>query len=301
MNGHAVAFVYTRVSSKSQEGDSNDNYLGPGIQLQNEICLNAYRGLFPRRAVPQVRSDTGSTFNNQDKLIELDALIEDLPENSLIVIHDVSRLGRNVYQTFKKVYEPVEQKKSMIYSVTDDRVFGLDRSVDMEFFRKSVEAEAESVNKSKFARSRNEIIRRNGGYVGGVPFGMKSVKRNGVRKLERDPSVKRIIAAIQAYDDKTSNAQIRRDLAAKRITNHGRIIGVSLIKRYRGKEIVEKFDRLTVQRRNELHDRRIRRLEERIAANPDAQDARRVTLANYRDRRQGTVRPVRRSRSPPSR
>lgn len=238
MNDHSTAIIYVRVSSVYQTGKSNDSKYssGPVLNGQIEICKRFYNDMFPRRLDPVVVSDVGSSFNNKNKLVNLDNMINDMEENTLIIIHDISRLGRNVYQTFSNVYESVELKKSKIYSVIDKKLFGNDRLEDIDFFRQSVEAEAESAKRSTIAKERNNYIRSIGGHVGKVPFGKKvrRIKTSGEymkRVLINDAVQQRSIRKIiQMYNDDFKQSEIKNELAKRGYTNNEKTITVGIIR-----------------------------------------------------------------------
>lgn len=239
MDGHSTAVIYIRVSTSHQTGERDDaNYSsGPALDGQRQICLNYYRENFPGRPEPEVISDVGSTFNDKYKLVNLDRLMERLNENSLIIIYEISRLGRNVYQTFGQVYECVELKKSMIYSVIDNKLFGVNRLADMDFFRQSVEAEAESARRSETAKSRNAYIRSIGGYIGTVPFG-KQVRRMATegnyqkRVLVNNPNEQRAIGIIKTMNIQNRGiSEIYQRLLNEGFTNKGKRISKATIRK----------------------------------------------------------------------
>lgn len=200
-------YIYTRVSTKNQVG-TNDEY-NVGIETQNFICRDYYTEKLEdiisenedSNPVPTYVQEVGSSFNNEDKLVELTRLIESLPMRSVILISEITRLGRNIYQVIEKVYKPVERKKSLIISVNDEKVFGYNRSDDLYFFQKTIQAESQSIDRSIDSKKRAEIAKRRGSYVGGIPYGMKLKRdnRNKIHKLVRDPKQGAIIRKIIGY------------------------------------------------------------------------------------------------------
>ena len=193
-------FIYTRVSTKKQVGQNNAYTIG--LEAQKQICLDYYNEKFNHNLniTPIFVEDVGSSFNNEDVLKNLDNMIEDLPEKSLIFIAEISRLGRNVYQVIGKVYKPVESKSSFIVSVNDEKIFGYQRADDLYFFNKTIQSEGISIDKSIDSKKRSDLVKRAGGYVGGVPFG-KKLKResNGLHKLVRNSKEETIIRKIIKY------------------------------------------------------------------------------------------------------
>lgn len=238
MNNHSAAIIYVRVSTFYQTGkkETGKYSSGPALNGQIEICKRFYNDMFPNRVDPIIVSDVGSSFNDKYKLVNLDNMINNMDENTLIIIHDISRLGRNVYQTFSNVYESVELKKSKIYSVIDKKLFGHDRLEDMDFFRQSVEAEAESAKRSAIAKERNNYIRSIGGHVGNVPFGkkVKRMKTSGEymkRVLINDSAQQRSIRdIIRQYEKGFKVSIIKNELIRKKHTNNGKPISIGVIR-----------------------------------------------------------------------
>lgn len=189
-------YFYTRVSTEKQVKEDGQD--GVGLEAQVQICSRFYQTHFENqlRMSPEIVFDVGSTFNNQNKMPNFDAMVENLHVGSLIIIVDISRLGRNVYHTFRN-YEKIEQSKSFIISVSDGKIFNKSRMDDLHFFNKSVAAEAFSTEKSVNTKAIIELIRERGGHVGGVPFGMKLKRgKHGVHKLEKNPKEQMIIRKI---------------------------------------------------------------------------------------------------------
>lgn len=97
-------YIYTRVSTKSQVGEINEYNIG--IQTQKEICMEYYHRNITEHIInnensilePNFIEEVGSSFNDEERLIKLKELIDSLPNNSLILISEISRLGRNIYQ-----------------------------------------------------------------------------------------------------------------------------------------------------------------------------------------------------------
>ena len=230
-------YIYTRVSTEKQVKGDTDKYdtYGLGMEAQVQICIRFYQDQIEDqlRMIPEIVSDVGSTFNDQGKMPKFDSMLESLPENSLILIVDVSRLGRNIYHSVRN-YEIIEQKKSWLYSVNENKVFGKVRADDLFFFNKTIEAESFSLNKSSNTKAIFDIIRSNGGYVGGIPFGMKLERGpRGVHKLKRDSKQNMIIKkVITMYTRGIKVSDIEKVLANNPANNYrGKPITKSLISR----------------------------------------------------------------------
>lgn len=203
MEGINRVYIYSRVSTKGQVDENGEH--GIGIQAQKEI-LSAYYGddlADQLHYEPVFIQDVGSSFNNQSKLVNLDSMIAEMPVRSLILVHDISRLGRNVYQVFKNIYEPVELKQCMIFSFLENKFFGRNRREDLDFFHATINSEGFSIGKSEAMKAILDYVSRNGGHVGGIPFG-KKLKRGvrGIHRLVNDPIQQRAIRRIKSMCDR---------------------------------------------------------------------------------------------------
>lgn len=217
MQFHTSAVIYARVSTKKQKGHNEYS-----IDVQQSICSNEYKRLFPGRDEPKVVSEHGSSFNDQNKLQELDKLIGGMKEGTLLIVHDISRLGRNIYQTIKRVYEPIELKKCYIYSVMEDKFFGVHRLDDVDFFKYSIDAEVESIRKSELTKRRIKVLKSRGSHFGRVPFGKKTVRENGILVLKNNPEEQEVIKIIKAKarENERNNATKVKKGTAKFVVEH---------------------------------------------------------------------------------
>lgn len=206
-------YFYIRVSTKKQV--NVDNEYNIGIQAQAAICAKYYKRYLEGSLalIPEIVSDVGSTFNNQDSLPNLDRMLRELPEKSLILITDVSRLGRNVYHSIRN-YEIIEKSKCYVIAVNENKIFGKYRQDDLYFFQKTIEAESFSIEKSINTKARIELIRERGGHVGGIKFGKRLKKSvNGLHRIENNPKEQLIIRKIIGmHIKKYSGASIKRCL-----------------------------------------------------------------------------------------
>lgn len=235
-------YFYTRVSTVSQIKENS--IYGIGIEAQSIICAEYFNSKLRHliSKIPEIIQDVGSTYDNQDALVNLDNLLNNLPERSLIIITDVSRLGRNVYQTIKN-YEKVEMKRSFIIEANNNKIFALNRADDFHFFHRSLDSEYSSVEKSINTKKRIEIIRRQNGHIGGIPFGKKLVKgRNGVHRLASDPKQQMILRKIISMHRKnTKPKEITSLLANNRSNNYrGVPVKISMVRK-----IIKEFKRDT--------------------------------------------------------
>lgn len=163
--------IYTRVSTKKQSDDEKH-----GLLSQGNICLHYAKTFYPH--IKQIKNvcDIASSFNNKNALIYLDNEIDQLEYNTLILVSEASRIGRNASQAFQ-VLDKIRDNKSYIISVTEQICFGKTRNLDTRFKEKLIAAEESSVIAGDRQRNVIKYIRDNGGHWGKAPFGYK-IERN---------------------------------------------------------------------------------------------------------------------------
>ena len=201
--------IYCRVSSAKQADDKHT-----GLNTQKNICLKYIENNEEYKNIEIfLIEEIGSSYNNQNALTKLDKLLETMKKNTLILIHDTSRFGRNIYQTNRDC-EKVELKNSYIISVMELICFGLSRITDQTFFQKLSDAEMFSNIQSERAKNRCKIAKENGEYVGRAPFGKMVIKDdNNKRVLVDKPDEAHIISIIKnLINDNISIYRINRDL-----------------------------------------------------------------------------------------
>lgn len=205
--------IYCRVSSAKQADDTHT-----GLKTQSTTCLKYIENNEEYKNIELfLIAEIGSSYNNQNALTKLDKLLETMKSNTLILIYDVSRFGRNIYQTNRDC-EKVELKNSYIISVSELICFGLSRITDQAFFQKSTEAEMFSNIQSARAKNRCKLLKENGEYVGRAPFGKMVIKDDDNRRILVDkPDEVSIINVIKnLINDNVSIYRINRDLIQSR-------------------------------------------------------------------------------------
>jgi hypothetical protein len=90
-------------------------------------------------------------------------------------VSEVSRLGRN-YKMGCSILKKVSAKKSWIYSISENLIYGLTKFDNKKFIHKLIDAEKESLQLSMRIKNTHNYIKKNGGYLGKPPFGYKIVK-----------------------------------------------------------------------------------------------------------------------------
>ena len=202
--------IYCRVSSKKQSDDTHT-----GLKTQYSICLEYIKNneLYKNIDIGVIE-EIGSSYNNQNALMKLDKILTIMETNTLILIHDTSRFGRNIYQTNRDC-EKVDLKKSYIISVTEQICFGLNRITDQTFFQKLNEAEMFSNIQSERAKNRFKILKENGEYFGRAPFGKMIIKNDeDKRVLVDNPPEQEMISnlKISLIDNKESIYTVNHEL-----------------------------------------------------------------------------------------
>lgn len=189
-------FVYCRVSTRAQYNDSKN-----GIDKQYEAC-ERYVNCALNKQINYYHHDVGSGYNNKTILREMNKMINILSYNDVIVIHDVSRLGRNIEIAFKMLSK-IRRKGCYIISVTDNVCYGKTRLLDKKFWYKIIAAEEDSDKKSERMKARIARIREKGGFLGIPPFGYGTQKMNGVPRLVKKPEEQSAIKIIKSLRNKS--------------------------------------------------------------------------------------------------
>jgi len=184
--------IYMRVSTMAQYND--DRY---GIEKQLEVCSKYIDDIYGQEP-SNVYEDIGSTYQFKNTLPSLNRLVKNIPYRSLIVIHAVSRLGRNVEQVMN-VLSKLRKKKCKIYAITDNVCYGKTRLLDKRFYYHVVKSEESSDLKSQRTITKIKLIKRLGGHIGAVPYGYKTAKVNGLRILTKDPKEQKIMKEIKSF------------------------------------------------------------------------------------------------------
>ena len=187
--------IYIRVSTKKQAND--DKF---GLDSQLDLCRKYIMQNYSNITSLQLVSDIASSFNNIEKLVNLNKLLSTtLKDNSLIIISHCDRLGRNVNQTYPALTN-VSLKKSYIIAIENQLCYGINPIMNNQFKSALLNAELESQIKSSHIKISQQKIKDLGGVFGRPPFGKKSVKNeNGVTIHVEDPKITEIISKIETF------------------------------------------------------------------------------------------------------
>lgn len=171
-------YVYLRVSTKSQTLETN------GLEDQLEICSDYITNNFKSKPVEYFR-EIGSSYNNKSNLPILNKMAKKFEPNSLLIVRDVSRLGRNTFQVFT-LLKKIKKLNSHIISINDNLCYNHSRLMDRDFSHKIIDAEKESDIKNLISIKRIQEIKKAGGYFGNPPFGTVKIKLNNIPYLYKN-------------------------------------------------------------------------------------------------------------------
>lgn len=180
-------YIYTRVSTKKQTSDNKY-----GLDIQYDTCSNY---LLKKHKKTIHYTDVGSSYNKKNILTERNKLLKESVNNSLIIIYNISRIGRDVIDTIKFL-EKIKKKNITIYSVQDNLTFNKSKLMDNEFYHKVINSENNSDLKSVAIKKKIKDIKNKGGYVGKPPFGYYTIKINDIRYLKEDTYEQKIAKLI---------------------------------------------------------------------------------------------------------
>ncbi len=121
-------YVYLRVSTRAQTHKSN------GLEDQRKICQDYLKENFPKSTIFKYYTDIGSSYNEKNVLTNLNKLIKEvsLEKNSLILVRDISRLGRNTFQVFS-LLRKVTKSNSHIIGIEENLCWNYSRLMDRKF------------------------------------------------------------------------------------------------------------------------------------------------------------------------
>lgn len=164
--------VYTRVSTRKQTGDEKH-----GLSYQKEICNDYINKFYSSNTNISYWEDIGSSYKSKLILKDMGTMIRKLKPRTLIIVPEVSRLGRN-YKMVKSILKKFNKKGVTIVSICEKLVYGLSRIKDKEFIQKVIDSEKESDVISMRVKNTQAYIKRNGGYIGKAPFGYRVIKNS---------------------------------------------------------------------------------------------------------------------------
>ena len=181
-------FIYTRVSTYKQSSKT------VSLINQYDVCKKYITSNYITQNVFHYQ-DIASSYNNKKALRRQKAMIKNISQNDLIIIYDISRLGRNIYQVIDFL-EKIRNKGTTIYSVEDNLFYGKDKLIDNLFLYKVIKSKEYSDCLSNKTKTTQTFIKENGGHVGKVPYGYKLSHTDGIPKLVIENDEQKIIKLI---------------------------------------------------------------------------------------------------------
>lgn len=194
-------YVYLRVSTRAQTHKSN------GLEEQNEMCQAYIKKNFPKLINSvEFYTDVGSSYNGKNKLTNLNKIIRKLSTqtNTLLLVRDISRLGRDTFQVFS-LLRKIKKSNSYIIGIEENLCYNHSRLMDRKFSHSIIDSEEHSDSKSIKSTNRINKIVSNGGYVGRVPYGCMVVKKNNIPYIYKNPNEINIIRTIKQVFFKYKN------------------------------------------------------------------------------------------------
>ncbi len=195
-------YIYSRVSTTAQSLDSKF-----GLDSQELLCENYLKDIY-KLSNESIESnvnyycDVGSSYSNPKSLHQLNLMVKELKCNSLVLISEISRLGRNVRQVIN-LLKNIEDKNCCVISVTEGLCFNKSKLINKQFYQKIIDAEREADLISIRTKNAYNVIREKGGYIGTAPYGKKKVKSNGktvlVDNLEEINTIKLVIELFRKF------------------------------------------------------------------------------------------------------
>lgn len=168
-------YIYLRVSTKSQIRNNSN-----GLQNQIKICDNFVKEYYKSKKIPiEYYEDIGSSYKKESALKNLENLLNNIESSSILIIKDISRLGRNSFQVFS-LLKKIKRANSYIISINDNLCYNFTKLMDKNFYHKTIDAEHSSDIKSIKCLRRCSIIKDKGGFCGRPAYGYKIIKKNNI-------------------------------------------------------------------------------------------------------------------------
>lgn len=207
-------YIYVRVSTKSQA-------FGPaGLEDQKLICYN-YVNKYYKYVPVEFFSEIGSSYNNKSKLPILSKIMKKITLGSLIIIRDISRLGRDTFQVFS-LLKKIKKNNSHIIGINENLCYNYSRLMDREFSHSIIDSEKSSDRKHIKSTLRIRDIKSKGGWIGAPPYGTMIVKYNSIPNLYKNPNEIETISLVGSEFIKYRNLSVVSEtLNNNKIPNRG--------------------------------------------------------------------------------
>jgi len=209
--------VYYRVSTQGQADDDRN-----GLDVQTKACDRYALSLYKmKESCINYYCDIGSSYNNKCILRDQNLMVRHIYPGTVILIYNVSRLGRNIDQVMKLLIK-IKKMKGQVISVTENICYGKTRLQDKKFLYRVIESEEKSDYKSDRTTKYIQLIKDMGGHIGRPSYGYSVQKINGIPKLIKNIQEQKVIKDIKKYKIQyKSSGEIAIILNRKKILKKG--------------------------------------------------------------------------------
>ncbi len=183
-------YIYYRVSTGAQANDQ-----AHGLDRQTDACDKFAECIFSvKENHINYYCDIGSSYNGKNVLSQLNKMVRELIPYSVIMIWDVSRLGRDTIQVFN-ILRQIKRKHCVVISVNNYLSWGISRPNDKLFYHRIVDSETESDLKSLRSKAYASLCKKKNIHVGTVPYGYKlNPNKKLVSNLKEQDTIKTLVA-----------------------------------------------------------------------------------------------------------
>jgi DNA invertase Pin-like site-specific DNA recombinase len=157
-----------------------------GFDNQYKICSEYIKNNFKEQTVDYYE-EIGSSYNNKSNLPVLNKILRNFEPNSLLIVSDISRLGRNTFQVFT-LLKKIKKLNSNIIGINENLCYNFTRLMDRDFSYKIIDSEKDSDKKNLSSIKRINTIKSCGGFFGKAPYGTIKIKLNDIPYLYKNPS-----------------------------------------------------------------------------------------------------------------
>jgi DNA invertase Pin-like site-specific DNA recombinase len=175
------AVIYCRKSQRCVGPRSFSNPNDLSLERQKNICLEYCKN--NNLKVTKIYSEIASA-RNMNKLKELNLLLNKVNSNIIILVSDVSRFSRNVYQALEKL-EILRSKNVSVHSIHNNITYDNNPNNRHEFRRLLSCAEYESDIYSERIKKSLNFRKKNNCKIGRSRFGYESFYDNKGFRRER--------------------------------------------------------------------------------------------------------------------
>jgi len=235
-------YTYIRISTKKQSMDDK-----MGLERQRFLCDEYIKKNYPYTRNISHYEDIGTSYKTGRRQLNMKELLRKIKNNSMIIIAEISRLGRHI-QMVNQILQIINEKKCVIVSINDKLTYGISKLHNKKFREKIKFAKEESDYKSR--QIKNSIMYRmlRGGSFGRPAFGYEYIKNsNRVAVIKKKLSEFKIIDKIINLSKTNSFEEITNILNTNNELNRGKFWTC-----FRIKNIVKKFTKTQNDTQNNI-------------------------------------------------